>query len=162
MLLVSSLQSGKAWQARPQQTEKPFPHNLWNFMSSLCACPASSASTECGFSTYDLVWSTIRNSVDAEKVEKLVKIYWFFNLLKLIKLFFSFLQVFELFFFSSPSDYSSLFFKSFKFHCCSFCLIKKKLQIPALVCCLYVLVHSSGGSWLWFVGVLQLLPTKIL
>jgi len=43
-------------------------------MASLCACPTSSASVVF-FSTYDLVWSKIRTSLDAEKAEKLVKIY---------------------------------------------------------------------------------------
>jgi len=44
VLLASSLQSGKAWEACAQQTEKPIPHKLCSFMSSLCACLASSAS----------------------------------------------------------------------------------------------------------------------
>jgi len=39
--------------------EKPLPHNLCSFTWSLCACPSSSASTECIFSTYGLVWSNI-------------------------------------------------------------------------------------------------------
>jgi len=60
---------------RTANGEKPFPHKLCSFMSTLCACPASSASIECIFSTYDLVWSKIRKSFDAEKAEKLVKIY---------------------------------------------------------------------------------------
>jgi len=40
---------------------------------------ASSASIECIFSTYGLVWSNIRNSFDAEKAEKLVKISRFYR-----------------------------------------------------------------------------------
>jgi len=75
MLLVSSLLNGKAWQPCAQQTEKPLRHKLCSFTSSLCACPASSTSTECIFSIYDLVWSKIRKSLDTEKAEKLVKIY---------------------------------------------------------------------------------------
>jgi len=55
--------------------EKLLPHNLCTIMSSLCACPASSAAIECIFSTYDSVWSNIRKSLDAEKADKLVKIY---------------------------------------------------------------------------------------
>jgi len=55
--------------------EKPLPHKLCSFMSSLCECPASSASVECIFAIYDLVWSKIRKSSGAEKAEKLVKIY---------------------------------------------------------------------------------------
>ena len=46
-------------------------------------CPASSASIQCIFSTYGLVWSNIRNSLDAEKAEKLVKIYRFTELKKI-------------------------------------------------------------------------------
>jgi len=65
-----SAHSCNAW-----QVEKPFPHKLCSFMSSLCACPASSPSLECIFSTYDLVWSKIRRSLDAEKAEKSVKLY---------------------------------------------------------------------------------------
>jgi len=67
----------KAWQTCTQQTEKPFPlHTNCSFMASLCACPASSVSIERILSTYDLVcWSKIRKSLDAEKAEKLVKIY---------------------------------------------------------------------------------------
>jgi len=53
-------------------------HNFCSFMSSLCACPASTASIErifqCG-----LVWSNIRNRLSAETAEKLVKIYWFYR-----------------------------------------------------------------------------------
>jgi len=55
--------------------EKPLPHKLCSFMSSSRACPGSSASTECIFSIYDLACSKIRKSLDAEKAEKLVKIY---------------------------------------------------------------------------------------
>jgi len=55
--------------------KKTLPHKLCSFMSSLCACPASSASIECVFSTYDLVWSKIRKSLDTDKAEKVVKIY---------------------------------------------------------------------------------------
>jgi len=40
-----------------------------------CACPAGSASTECILSTYGLAWSNIKNSLDAEKAEKLVNVY---------------------------------------------------------------------------------------
>ena len=67
--------SGKAWQACAQQTEKPIPHKLSSFMSNLCACPTSSASIERILSRNDLAWSKIRKSLDAKKVENLVKIY---------------------------------------------------------------------------------------
>jgi len=39
-LLVKSLQSGKVWQACIQQTEKPLPHKLCRFTSSLCSLRA--------------------------------------------------------------------------------------------------------------------------
>jgi len=47
--------------------EKRLPHKLYSFTSSLYACPASSASTEYIFLIYDLVWSKIRKSLDAER-----------------------------------------------------------------------------------------------
>jgi len=58
--------------------EKSLPYYLCCFMSSLCACPASSASTEC-FSTYGLIWPNITKSLDAEKAYKLIKIYQFYR-----------------------------------------------------------------------------------
>jgi len=65
------------------------------------------------FLVYGLVWSNIRNSLDAEKEKKLIKKYRFYraeedNQLNLLKLFKSF-----------------SFFTSLKFRCCSFCFIKK-------------------------------------
>jgi len=56
------------------------------------------------FSAYGVVFSYIRNSLDAEKAEKLVKIYLFYrakedkhqNLLKLLESFFSFFQVLQI------------------------------------------------------------------
>jgi len=79
VLLVSSVQSGKALQACAPQTEKPLPNNLYSFTSSLWACPANSAYTECIFSTYGLVRPNIRKSLDAQKAEKAVKIYRFYR-----------------------------------------------------------------------------------
>jgi len=43
------------------------------------ACPASSAFFSEFFQHNGLVWSNIRNSLDAEKAEKLVKIYRFYR-----------------------------------------------------------------------------------
>jgi len=54
---------------------KNIPTQTLQFTSSLCACPASSASLEGMFSIYDSVWSKIRKCLDEEKAEKLVKIY---------------------------------------------------------------------------------------
>jgi len=48
-------------------------------MSSLCACHASPVSIECIFSVYGLAWSNFRNSLNAEKAEKLVKICWLYR-----------------------------------------------------------------------------------
>ena len=48
--------------------------------------------------------------------------------------------------YSNGSNYSSLFLKFFKFRCCSFVSLKKKLQLPVIVqvCCLfYFLVHGT-------------------
>jgi len=106
----------KAWKACTLQTEKPLPHNLCSFISSLYVCPASSASTECIFSIYDLVSSKIRKSLDAEKAENLVKIK---------NTDCADLKNITIKIYLSCSIYSYLLFKSFKFHCCSFCLIKK-------------------------------------
>ena len=54
---------------RTASKEKPLPHKLCSFTSSLHAFPASSASTECIFSIYDLVSCKIRKSLDAEKAK---------------------------------------------------------------------------------------------
>jgi len=62
---------------RTANREKPLPHKFCSFKSSLCACHASSAYIDCIFSIYDLVCAKIRKRSDAEKVEKLVKIYRF-------------------------------------------------------------------------------------
>jgi len=50
--------------------------------------------------------------LDAEKAEKLVKIYQFTELKKITRRTYSIC-----------SNYYSLFFKSFKFRCCLFCFI---------------------------------------
>jgi len=53
--------------------EKPPPHKLSTFTSSLCACPVISASVEYIFSKCDLAWSKIRKCLDLKKSEKLLK-----------------------------------------------------------------------------------------
>ena len=86
---------------RAANREKPLAHKLRSFKSSLCTCPASSASIECIFSVYRLVWPNIRKSFYAEMAEKLIKIYRFYraeednqqNLLILFELFLTFFQV---------------------------------------------------------------------
>ena len=58
--------------------------------------------------------------------------------------------------------YFSLFFKPFKFRCCSFCLLKKKFQITVHVSCLFYFLLlrtffkgklKSGffGGFYWFI-----------
>ena len=117
---------------RTANRERPLPHKLCRYTSSLCTCPASR-----------LVWSNIKKSLYAEKAEKLIKINWFYraeedNQQNLLKLFFS-----------------SLFVKSFKFRCCLFVSLKTSLQLnctsvllilqlTAQVCCLfYFLFHGT-------------------
>jgi len=100
------------------QPEKPLSHKLYSFTSSLCACSASSAAIKCIFSIYGLVCSKIGKSLDAEKPEKLVKIYRLRgaegdNCNRI---------------YSNYSIYSSLSFKPFKFRCYSFCMTKRKYK----------------------------------
>jgi len=63
---------GKHAHSKQRQTT---PTHTQLFHVKFMCIPASSASTECIFSICDLVWSKIRKSLDAEKAEKLVKIY---------------------------------------------------------------------------------------
>jgi len=98
VLLVSPLLSGKAWQACAQQTEKNHSHTNSAVSCQVYVHALLVQHLQFIFSTYDFVWSKIRKSFDAEKAQKLVKIYrlcraeednhW--NLLKLFDLFFSF------------------------------------------------------------------------
>ena len=86
---------------RTANREKPFAHKIWSFPSSLCTCPAGSASIERIFWAYYLVWFNIRNSLYAERAQKLIKMYRFpraeednqQNLLKLFELLLAFFQV---------------------------------------------------------------------
>ena len=144
VLLVSSLLSGLASMCTTNR-EKPFPHKLSSFMSSLCACPASSASTECIFPTYDLLWSKIRKSLDAQKAENWLK-YTYCAKLKITVGIYSNCLIFILF-----------FSRSFEFRCCLFCLIKKILQLTVQVSCLFYFLLSrffkgkvkSGFYWVF-------------
>jgi len=106
------------------------------------------------FSTYGLVWSNIRNSLDAEKAEKGLKYTEFTELKKITSRIDS-----------NCSNYCSLFFKSFKFRCSSFYFIQKNLQLTVQVCCLfYFLLHNAfskeklrvGFWWVyWFKWAFQ-------
>ena len=73
-----------------------------------------------------LVWSNIRNSSWMQERQK--------NLLKYSD--FTELKKITNRIYSICSNYFSLFFKSFKFRCCSFCFIKKIL-LTVQVCCLF-------------------------
>jgi len=111
---------------RTANREKPLPHKLCSFTSSLCTCPASSASIECIFSTYRLVWSNIRKSLNAEKATKID-----YNLRKPVE----FTQTVRVILknFSSPQN----------FPCCSLFHFKK-LQLTVQVCCIfYFLFHGT-------------------
>jgi len=59
--------------------EKPLSHHICHFKSGLCAYLASSASIEGIFTTYGLVCSKNKNSLDAETAEKLVELYPFYR-----------------------------------------------------------------------------------
>jgi len=57
--------------------EKALPHKHCHFTSSLHALLVQHLRRD--FSIYGLVWFNIRNSWDAEKADKLVKIYRFYR-----------------------------------------------------------------------------------
>ena len=81
------------------------------------------------FSTYGLVWSNIRNRLDVEKTEKLIKTYRFYRAEEDTRRIYS-----------NCSNYSSLFFKSFTFRCCSFYLIKK-MHSSLCKCAAYFILY---------------------
>jgi len=73
VLLVSSLLSG--WASMPTANrEKPLPHKLCDFTSSLCACCPSSASIECIFSIWFGMFQN-QKKFRCREGRKLVKIY---------------------------------------------------------------------------------------
>ena len=118
---------------RTANREKPLPRKLCSFTSRLCTCPASSTSmqAQCIFSTYGLAWSNIRNSLDAEKEEKLIKKKQFSKLKKVTSRIYS-----------NCSNYSSLFCPS-RFVAVRFVSLKN-VQLTVQVCCLfYFLLHSK-------------------
>ena len=80
VLLVSSLQSGKARQAYAQQTEKATRTQTLQFHARFVHVTCySSASLQDIFSTHHLVWSSYRKSFYADKAEKLIKICRFYR-----------------------------------------------------------------------------------
>jgi len=136
VLLVSSLQSGKARQAYAQQREIATRTQTLQFHARFVHVTCySSASLKDIFSTHHLVWSSYRKSFYADKAEKLIKICRFYRAEEVTSRIYS-----------NCSNYSSLFFKSFKFRCCSFVSSKKKLQLSVIVqvCCLFCfLFHGT-------------------
>jgi len=118
VLLVSSHLSRKVWQACAQQTEKPLLHKLCSFTSSLCACLASSASEECIYQ-YMIWYGPKSEQVHMQKFQKNWIKYTDCEELKRKPLEFT----------QNCLIYCFLFFKSFKFVCCSFCFIKKKVTV---------------------------------
>jgi len=138
---------------RTANREKPLQHQLCSFTSSLCTCPASSVQHVFCVLFQHLVWSNIRNSLDAEKAEKLIKKYTDFTELKKITS-----RIY-----SNCSNYS-IFFKSFKFRCCSFCFIKINVQLTVYVHCLFYLSHSTffkGKEVGFLVGFIVLFSSRL-
>jgi len=111
----SSLALGKHVHSKQMKAN---PTQLQQFMSGLCAYPASLACIQHIFSTHVLLWSNIRSRLGTEKAEKLAKIYWFFRAKQDIQC--NVLKLFELIF---------CCFKPLKFHSCAFCLIQKNIQV---------------------------------
>jgi len=75
VLLVSSLLSGKAWQACTQHIEKNRSHITSAVSRQVYVHALLVKHLECVFSTYDSVWSNIRKGLDTERADNLVKIY---------------------------------------------------------------------------------------
>ena len=133
MLLVSSLQNGKAWQACAQQTDKKHSHtnsavSRQVYVHALLIQHLQSVLFQHMIwyvPTSETVWmqrgqKNWWKSTDSAELKKInIRIY------------------------SNCSLYSSLFFKSFKFRYCSFCLIEKTLQITVQVCCLFYFLLLS-------------------
>ena len=112
--------------------EKPLPQKLCSFTSSSCTCPASLAFIDCIFSTYGLLCFNIRNTLGADKAEKLIKIYRFYSWKK-YPIEFTQSRWIILLFLPSSSNFVAVHFVSLK-----------KWQLTVLVCCLfYVLLHST-------------------
>ena len=85
-------------------------------VSSLCACPASSASIYSSVFFLYMVWhGPTSETASVHRRQKNWLKYTDFTELKTITGRIH----------SNCSNYSYLFFKSFKFRCCSFCFIKK-------------------------------------
>jgi len=134
MSSVNSLQSGKAWQAYTQQTEKShshkksavsrhvyahalllqhlysafFQHIFWYGPTSEIACMQRRQNN----------WLKYADFTELKKITS--RIYW------------------------NCSNYSFLFFKSLKFRCCPFASLKKKLQLTVQVCYLFYFLFQGA------------------
>jgi len=134
---------------RTANRERSLPHKLCSFSSSLCIFPASSASTVYSVFFKHMVWygPTSETARMQRRQKKWLKHTEFTDLKKITGRIYS-----------NCSNYCSLFFKSFKFRCCSFYFIQKNLQLTVQVCCLfYFLLHSTLAKekiWVGFWWVL--------
>lgn len=87
--VVNSVTPHKWWSLMKKKLENknkssPSPSNnnlieMAEFLSKLHSCPPSSASLERVFSTFGFIWSKLRNKLGPQKVQKLVKIYRYYN-----------------------------------------------------------------------------------
>ena len=62
--------------------EPKLPKGFSEYLSKLHSCPASSGAIERIFSTFGLVWSTVRNRLGTDKAHKLVQIYRHYSLIE--------------------------------------------------------------------------------
>lgn len=84
--VVNSMKPHKWWCSMKKKFEGRVPSetntnliNMAEFFIKLHTCPSSSASLERIFSTFGHVWSKLRNKLGPETVQKLVKIYRYYN-----------------------------------------------------------------------------------
>lgn len=84
--VVRSIHARKWWCIMKQKFESRVPSSeadaliqIAEFLLKLHSCPLSSAALERILSTFGFIWSKLRNKLGTEKVQKLVKIYRFYN-----------------------------------------------------------------------------------
>jgi len=132
VLLVNWLQSGKAWQACAQQTEKNHSHtnsavtrqihvdallvrHLYNSVFFQYMVWHGPTSETVWMQRRQKNWSKYSDFIELKKITSIIY---------------------------SNSNYSSLFFKPFKFRCCSFCFIKEYVQLTVQVCWYFLLTST--------------------
>jgi len=126
------------------RTANLLPFKLCNFTLRSYACPASSASVECVFSTYGMVQH--QKQFGCREGRKNGFKHPDFIELKITSRIYS-----------NCSNYSALFFKSFKFRCCSFCFDWKQITgtctsvLPILLFMSYYIfqMKSRVGFFKW-------------